>query len=135
MEDTSEEMSERLDNGYSRSKWVAEQLVLAALRKGLPTTIYRLGKFVMTLSGTTLRPPRISASSTSGKRKGCRRDLSFKSTNASHPLCDNPDSYVGFARGGMGFAISILLSTGAYLVPFTIHGMFSPSFRSLDSYY
>lgn len=48
-EETSEEMSERLDNGYSRSKWVAEQLVLAALRKGLPTTIYRLGKFDMVL--------------------------------------------------------------------------------------
>ena len=38
---------EKLDNGYSQTKWVAEQLVQKAGRRGLPTRIYRLG----TLSG------------------------------------------------------------------------------------
>ncbi|WAQ97992.1 LGRD-like protein [Mya arenaria] len=33
----------RLEDGYSRSKWVAEQLVRRAMQRGLPATIYRLG--------------------------------------------------------------------------------------------
>lgn len=33
-----------LDSGYAQSKWVAEQLVLSAMKRGLPTVVYRLGK-------------------------------------------------------------------------------------------
>ncbi|KAL9971921.1 hypothetical protein ACROYT_G018144 [Oculina patagonica] len=33
----------QLDDGYSQSKWVAEQLVLRARTQGLPVVIYRLG--------------------------------------------------------------------------------------------
>jgi len=33
-----------LKGGYKQSKWVAEHLVLAAKRRGLPTCIYRLGR-------------------------------------------------------------------------------------------
>jgi nucleoside-diphosphate-sugar epimerase len=38
--DTNAEMG-GLDFGYSQTKWVAEQLVLAALRQGLDVRIYR----------------------------------------------------------------------------------------------
>lgn len=31
-------------DGYSQSKWVAEQLVQRAGRRGMPVTIYRLGE-------------------------------------------------------------------------------------------
>ncbi|MCA9688486.1 MAG: sulfotransferase, partial [Myxococcales bacterium] len=33
----------RLDMGYSRSKWAAEQLVVAAKARGVPARVYRLG--------------------------------------------------------------------------------------------
>ena len=33
-----------LRGGYSRTKWVAEQLVMAAQRRGLPASIYRFGR-------------------------------------------------------------------------------------------
>ncbi|NEO20282.1 non-ribosomal peptide synthetase [Moorena sp. SIO4A5] len=33
-----------LKGGYSQSKWVAEKLVMAARNRGLPTSIYRLGR-------------------------------------------------------------------------------------------
>jgi len=33
----------RLTDGYSQSKWVAEQLVVRAMNRGLPAAIYRLG--------------------------------------------------------------------------------------------
>ncbi|KAK3100605.1 hypothetical protein FSP39_022476 [Pinctada imbricata] len=33
----------RLEDGYSKSKWVAEQLISRAGRRGIPVTIYRLG--------------------------------------------------------------------------------------------
>ena len=32
-----------LNDGYSQSKWVAEQLITRAGQKGLPVVIYRLG--------------------------------------------------------------------------------------------
>ena len=38
--DTNEEM-EGLNFGYAQSKWVAEQLVLEAMARGLSATIYR----------------------------------------------------------------------------------------------
>lgn len=37
------EYASQLDDGYSQSKWVAEQLVLRARTQGLPVVIYRLG--------------------------------------------------------------------------------------------
>ena len=39
-----------LHDGYSQSKWVAEQLVCRAGQRGLPVTVYRLGKFVLHFS-------------------------------------------------------------------------------------
>jgi amino acid adenylation domain-containing protein/thioester reductase-like protein len=33
----------KLENGYAQSKWVAEQLVISARDRGIPTCIYRLG--------------------------------------------------------------------------------------------
>ena len=36
--------ADTLDDGYSQSKWVAEQLVKHAMDRGLPAAIYRLGK-------------------------------------------------------------------------------------------
>ena len=38
-----------LTDGYSQSKWVAEQLITRAGHRGLPVTIYRLGEFVLTI--------------------------------------------------------------------------------------
>ncbi|ESP02708.1 hypothetical protein LOTGIDRAFT_171783, partial [Lottia gigantea] len=38
-----EEFHDRLTDGYSQTKWVAERLVQLAEARGLPTTIYRLG--------------------------------------------------------------------------------------------
>ena len=35
---------QRLEDGYSQSKWVAEQLVRLAMDRGLPAAIYRLGR-------------------------------------------------------------------------------------------
>ena len=35
----------QLHDGYSQSKWVAEQLVHRAGQRGVPVTIYRLGKY------------------------------------------------------------------------------------------
>ena len=33
-----------LTDGYSQSKWVAEQLVMRAMERGLPAAIYRPGQ-------------------------------------------------------------------------------------------
>ena len=35
--------ADQLTDGYSQSKWVAEQLVRRAMSRGLPAAIYRLG--------------------------------------------------------------------------------------------
>ena len=35
--------ADKLEDGYSQSKWVAEQLVLKAMERGLPAAIYRPG--------------------------------------------------------------------------------------------
>ncbi|WP_231510392.1 non-ribosomal peptide synthetase family protein [Fischerella sp. PCC 9605] len=37
---------EGLSDGYAQSKWVAEKLVMAARKRGIPTCIYRLGTIV-----------------------------------------------------------------------------------------
>ena len=39
------QFADQLDDGYSQSKWVAEQLVTKARNRGLPATIYRLGQY------------------------------------------------------------------------------------------
>lgn len=41
--------SNRLLDGYSQSKWVAEQLMTRARDRGMPVTIYRLGMLLSTL--------------------------------------------------------------------------------------
>ena len=38
------EYPSQLTDGYSQSKWVAEQLVRRAMERGLPAAIYRPGK-------------------------------------------------------------------------------------------
>lgn len=54
MRDASEQqdmtsLAHSLTDGYSQSKWVAEQLVLRAMERGLPATVYRLGE-ILTLT-------------------------------------------------------------------------------------
>ena len=34
----------QLTDGYAKSKWVAEQLVIRAMNRGMPVAIYRPGK-------------------------------------------------------------------------------------------
>jgi len=38
--------ADRLRSGYAQTKWVAEQLVLEARDRGLPTIVYRCLAFV-----------------------------------------------------------------------------------------
>jgi amino acid adenylation domain-containing protein/thioester reductase-like protein len=42
-EDENLDSARDIKDGYSQSKWVAEQLVIAARSRGIPTSIYRLG--------------------------------------------------------------------------------------------
>lgn len=42
-DDNIEDNHTELNDGYSQSKWVAEQLISRAGQKGLPVVIYRLG--------------------------------------------------------------------------------------------
>ena len=42
-ENESVDSGKNLKDGYSQSKWVAEQLIIAARSRGIPTTIYRPG--------------------------------------------------------------------------------------------
>ena len=44
-DDNIDDYHTKLTDGYSQSKWVAEQLISRAGQKGLPVVIYRLGKF------------------------------------------------------------------------------------------
>lgn len=46
-EDSTESYHTQLTDGYSQSKWVAEQLISRAGQKGVPVVIYRLGKSVV----------------------------------------------------------------------------------------
>lgn len=39
-----ENVEGKLNDGYSQTKWVAERLVTMSQSRGLPATIYRLGK-------------------------------------------------------------------------------------------
>ena len=41
--DNTADYHSQLQDGYSQSKWVAEQLVHRAGQRGVPVTIYRLG--------------------------------------------------------------------------------------------
>lgn len=38
--------ADKLVDGYSQSKWVAEQLVLKAMDRGFPATVYRPGQSI-----------------------------------------------------------------------------------------
>lgn len=44
------------DDGYRRSKWVAEQLVAEAGRRGLPVAVYRLGRVTGPTDGSAVNP-------------------------------------------------------------------------------
>jgi thioester reductase-like protein len=46
--DTALDYHAQLTDGYSQSKWVAEQLTNRAAKRGLPVTVYRLGKIYET---------------------------------------------------------------------------------------
>jgi thioester reductase-like protein len=35
--------SDKLTDGYSQSKWVAEQIITGARKRGIPAAVYRLG--------------------------------------------------------------------------------------------
>ncbi|WP_079184631.1 non-ribosomal peptide synthetase [Streptomyces uncialis] len=43
-EDTVPEVAEGLGIGYAQSKWVAERLAMAARERGVPVTVYRIGR-------------------------------------------------------------------------------------------
>ena len=50
MQDCEEEadiadLSDQLTDGYSQSKWVAEQIISSARKRGIPAAIYRLGTY------------------------------------------------------------------------------------------
>lgn len=36
-------LNDKLIDGYSQSKWVAEQIITSARKRGIPAAIYRLG--------------------------------------------------------------------------------------------
>jgi thioester reductase-like protein len=50
----------QLHDGYSQTKWVAEQIVQRAGHRGIPVTIYRLGTYIMHfLKNINLLRPRL----------------------------------------------------------------------------
>lgn len=51
-----------LNDGYSQSKWVAEQLITRAGQKGLPVVIYRLGTIYQYISNHILKWKRLKIS-------------------------------------------------------------------------
>ncbi|MEE1760885.1 MULTISPECIES: non-ribosomal peptide synthetase [unclassified Streptomyces] len=67
-------------SGYSRSKWVAERLVLAARRLGAPVTLYRLGEIMPAADNGVPNPKALTHLLLSAfRRLGLRPDVPMRS--------------------------------------------------------